>query len=237
MSRTKSTASIVDRQAKAPEKTKLDQALAYADRGWAVFPIWSVSPSTGECLCGGLASCSGGEDAGKHPIAALVPRGVLNATTDQACIRSWWSVHPDANIGIATGEVSGIVILDPDGWQGFLSLAEILDIDRTEFADLESIKNEIRNRLPPTPIVETGGGWHIYFLHPGYRNANNASKIGMKLDIRGDGGYAIAPPSRHASGKTYAWLNGEGFDRKRVAVLPERLATAGDVAALRVWES
>jgi len=89
--------------------TGLEHALAYARRGWRVFPIWPIRD--GRCACG--SAC--GRDAGKHPIGRLVPHGVLDATTDASCITRWWTDTPDANVGIATGAGSDLVALDQDG--------------------------------------------------------------------------------------------------------------------------
>lgn len=167
----------------------LAEAVAFAEKGYAVFPVWGVDDK-GKCLCGGKPACDKGANAGKHPIT---PRGVLEATTRITQVRIWWAKNPDANIGIATGEASGIVVLDVDGKDGFTALA-----GRT---------------LPATPSVTTGridGGTHFYFTHPGGKVKNSVGKLGKGLDIRGDGGYVIAPPSRHQSGAFYQW--GENLD-------------------------
>ena len=79
-------------------------ALRYARRGWCVFPIWPIRH--GRCACG--RAC--GRDAGKHPMGPLAPHGVHDATTDAATLIRWWTDTPDANIGIATGAVSGLEI-------------------------------------------------------------------------------------------------------------------------------
>jgi len=89
-----------------------ESALAYARRGWAVFPVHGIGPD-GRCRCGGLASCEGGRNAGKHP---ATPRGCLDATTNAAQVQLWWSpaMTQAQNIGLATGAVSGVVVLDAD---------------------------------------------------------------------------------------------------------------------------
>ena len=101
---------------------------------------------------------------------------------------------PDCNIGIATGAVSGFFVLDvdnKDGKDGEASLREL----------------EAKHGLLPTTIeVITGEGRHAWFRigeHGAIRNS--AGTIAPGLDIRGDGGYVIAPPSIHPSGKRYEW--------------------------------
>lgn len=187
----------------------LADAVALAEKGYAVFPVWGIDSATGKCLCGGKSSCGAdGENAGKHPIT---PRGLTEATTRVTQVRVWWAKYPDANIGIATGEVSGIVVLDVDGQKGFSALAG--------------------RALPTTPSVTTGrvdGGTHFYFAHPGGRVKNSVGKLGTGLDIRGDGGYVIAPPSRHKSGNVYQW--GESLDTP-LAELPKWILTKIDEAS------
>jgi hypothetical protein len=92
--------------------TRLDYALRCAARGWAVFPLHWVED--GNCSCPKL-QCP---KAGKHP---LTKHGVTEATTDKAQIRAWWQQHPEANIGIATGAQSGLIVLDVDH-NGYFSL-------------------------------------------------------------------------------------------------------------------
>ena len=84
-------------------------ALEYASRGWPVFPVHV--PAGGGCSCGN----PGCEHVGKHP---RTQHGLLDATTDEATIRQWWTDWPDANIGFATGAASGIVVLDIDPRHG-----------------------------------------------------------------------------------------------------------------------
>ena len=126
------------------------------------------------------------------PCNGKLPRtehGFHDASTDTDTVISWWQRWPDANIGIATGARSGLVVLDVDvqhGGQGTL--------------------NE-RGKLPEAPEVLTGGGGkHIYFVHPGGEVRYSAGKLGPGLDVRGDGGYMVAPPSVHENGRAYKWL-------------------------------
>ncbi len=156
--------------------TRVEAALAYARRGWPVFPIWPIRNR--RCACG--TGC--GRDAGKHPIGRLAPHGVHDATTESMIITRWWADTPDANIGIATGAVSGIIVLDVDGEDGEASLA--------------ALERE-HGSLPETPTALTGKGRHLYFAHPGVP-VPNRTRVAPGLDVRGDGGYVVAPPSTHA---------------------------------------
>jgi hypothetical protein len=117
-------------------------------------------------------------------------RGLKDATTDVLQIRAWWDENPEFNLAIATGTPSGIFILDVDGDTGEGALTEL---------------ERERGALPPTVAVITGKGRHLYFLMPNAPVRNSAGKIGEHLDVRGTGGYVLAPPSLHPSGKRYAW--------------------------------
>ena len=105
-------------------------------------------------------------------------------------IDTWWDRWPDANIGVATGKVSGLVVLDADGPSGL--------------ASLKSLQTPATTWLSQTGRVE--GGWQQFFRHPG-GDVRIGNKAGLKpgLDVRGDGGYVIVPPSVHASGRRYEW--------------------------------
>ena len=164
-------------------RTQLDWALAYANRGLQVFPLHSVQD--GRCTCG--RDC--GRNAGKHP---RVTGGFKVATTDARQIEVWWRKWPDTNIGIATGAVSGLVVIDIDGTDGL--------------ATLQSLVAQ-HGPLPRTAIVKTARGWHLYFAKPASCPPIPCS-TGNGLDVRGDGGYCVAPPSRHASGHLYQWCEG-----------------------------
>lgn len=112
------------------------------------------------------------------------------ATTDEDKITVWWTQeHPDAGIGLVTG--SGLVVLDVDAAHGGID-------------SMGALFAEYAGSLGDTPVVRTGGGGlHFYFSTPiELRNKTNVRK---GIDIRGDGGYVVAPPSPHASGTPYAW--------------------------------
>ena len=158
----------------------LDIALGYAGRGWGVFPLWSVRD--GVCTCRKRGRCN---MAGKHP---RTHNGLHGASTDKAVISRWkWE---SANIGIATGAASGLVVIDIDPRHGG---------DET----IESLKNEL-GELPPAPRVKTGDGWHLYFRYPD-QLIDCRTDVAQGIDIKADGGYIVAPPSNHISGGRYQW--------------------------------
>jgi hypothetical protein len=111
--------------------------------------------------------------------------GFKDATTDTKKIQKWWRLTPDANIGVATGAVSGVVVIDVDGPDGEASLAKLEDQ---------------HGPVPVTFTVRTPRGRHVYVRHPGGKVKNSAGKLGPGLDIRGDGGYAVLPPSVRPDG-------------------------------------
>lgn len=167
-----------------PDAPMANWAAAYARRGLAVFPVCTIE--RGQCSCG-EASCKA---PGKHPVRVLVPHGVLEATTDTMAITQWWAVYPDANIGVATGEASGVIVVDVDPGG-----ADTLDHLKARYGELS-----------PTWMVETGsGGIHLYYEMPAADVRNSASAIGPGIDVRGNGGYVVAPPSQHVSGARYRW--------------------------------
>jgi len=132
------------------------------------------------------------EERGKKPITK---NGCKDATTDAAKVKAWWQDHPNANIGIATGKKSGgIFVID-------------LDIDEDKGTDgyhtLEDWKRD-HGEFPETWISMTGrGGYHLYFKSD--KEIRNRAGIIDGVDIRGDGGYVVAPPSIHSNGRPYEW--------------------------------
>lgn len=176
--------SIADSPPLSLDLPTINHALGYADRAWPVFPCHTVRD--GACSCG-ARDC---HSPGKHPRTA---HGLKDATTDPDLIRGWWTRWPEANIAVATGASSGLIVLDVDLPHGPPSLD-----------DLEA-ENDA---LPETGEQRTGsGGRQLFYRHPGGTVGNRAN-LRPGLDVRGDGGYVIVPDSAHASGDRYAWTNG-----------------------------
>lgn len=105
------------------------------------------------------------------------------ATEDE--IAEWFPEGAEQNVGIVTGAISDVVVLDVDSRDA-----------------LETIQN--KHPLPHTPSVKTGKGWHFYFKHPGWMIKNRAGIL-PGVDVRGDGGYVVAPDSVHPDGQEYTW--------------------------------
>lgn len=187
------------------ERSPLDAALDYASRGLAVLPLHNPGPLP--CSCG-RADC---DSPGKHP---RTEHGVKDATTDENTIRLWWKEHPTANVGIATGSVSGIAVLD-------------IDPRHDGNDELERLEKQ-HGRLPKTARVETsGGGHHRYFAADGLVKSRD---IAPGVELKGDRGYVVAPASRHASGETYR--GDEAFDDGTpLGELPHWVTVAKPVAA------
>jgi hypothetical protein len=116
---------------------------------------------------------------------------------------------PQANIGIRTGAVSGLAVLDVDCLKG----------GTESLADLELSYRA----LPETVQQLTGTGQHYFLAHPGTYVKNGVETLGPGLDIRGDGGYVIAAPSLHANGKRYAWEVLHEPDDTALAPMPDWL--------------
>ena len=171
----------------------LTAALAYARHGIPVLPVHT--PVDGGCSCG-RPTC---DRPGKHP---RLRRGLTDASTDPRRIDMWWARWPDANIGLRTGVVMDVADIDSaEGWHG--------------------LRHLLGGAMPVGPEVRTGGGgWHFWFQPLGYGN-----RVGVVpgLDWRGDGGYVVAPPSRHASGGDYVWLIRPGKTLPRAPRLLRRL--------------
>lgn len=102
-------------------------------------------------------------------------------------VREWWARFDQPNAGIVTGRVSGLVVIDCDDDAALQVVRELGVAD--------------------TFTVRTARGWHLYFQHPGELVRNSCGSIARGVDVRGDGGYVVAPGSRHASGALYTVVN------------------------------
>jgi hypothetical protein len=150
------------------------------------------------CSCPRGAACT---SKAKHP---RTPHGVADATTDGHAITSWWRRWPQAGIGIATGATSGLVVVD-------------VDPRHDGIASLRRLQAE-HGPLPRTATVRTGGGGgHIYLRLPAGRSVRSRCPLAgyPGVDLKADGGYVVAPPSLHASGRRYEWHR-----RERIAEAP-----------------
>lgn len=118
---------------------------------------------------------------GKKPITE---NGFKNASCDPDVVAAWWEANPQANVGVPTGPVSGVFVVD-------------IDPDKhgaDEWALLVAANGE-----PATHRVRTpSGGEHIYFRWPAAGGVRNRGGFVPGIDVRGDGGYVLVPPSHVA---------------------------------------
>lgn len=164
----------------------LEIAMNYAKRGWPVLPLHT--PNMGLCSCG--LQCP---SPGKHP---RIKGGINAASTDPSVINSWWKNWPKANIGIATGGVSKLIVIDLDERHG----------------GVESFRNwEKKYPASTSLIAKTGGGFHLFFAADGHCLKSRAGIL-PGVDIRANGGYVVAPGSLHHSGQAYSWICQENND-------------------------
>lgn len=169
-----------DTMAPAP---KVETAQRYLARGWSILPLR-------------------GRD--KRPLIVWEP--LQSSRPSAEVVTAWFSRWPDANIGIVTGEISNLIVLDIDPKHGGNS-----SLDRLE---------RQFGQLPETIEAITGGeGRHLYFAHPGGL-IRNRTGLAQGVDLRGDGGYIVAPPSVHPSGRPYVWAAGRSPEDIALAALP-----------------
>jgi hypothetical protein len=168
-------------------------AARYAALGWPVLPLHTPDHNR-RCSCG-RADCP---TPGKHP---RTRHGLCDASTDAARIQAWWVAWPHANVGVATGR---LVVVDVDDAVGRAALATL---------------EQDHHPLPRTLMAASGRGAHLYFHAGTQRVANSVGRLGAGLDVRGRGGYVVAPPSLHAGGHRYRWST-----QHRPAPLPSWLA-------------
>lgn len=130
------------------------------------------------------------EPGGKRP---LTYNGFWDASTDPRRIEAWWRRWSGANLGVPTGERSGLLVLDVDPASGGPESLVVLE--------------RSYGPLPKTTRARTGGGGvHVFFAYPAEEEVRNSvGKLGPGLDVRGEGGYVVVPPSRTRA--DYEWLD------------------------------
>jgi Bifunctional DNA primase/polymerase, N-terminal/AAA domain len=162
----------------APDAPMVEFALYYARLGWRVFPCGRKAP---------LTACD--KDANGNKIRGT--GGFYKATTDEDQIRAWWKKWPSAMIGIRAGTASGVWAIDPDGEEGLANWAAIV-------AKHGELPRTHQHRTP-------GGGHHLVFKWHADRpvKCSSGQMKDLKIDVKGQGGYFIAPPSVGKNGKRY----------------------------------
>lgn len=163
-------------------------ALAYAARGWSVIPL---------------------QPGGKIPLLSKgEPQIYHSRIASPEEIKAWWTKWPRANIGVCTGRVSNLAVIDIDGEVGSQSASTL---------NLPTTLTVISGRLP------LGSSKHLYYqFADGIRNDQDA-KLGEDVDIRGEGGYVVAPCSVHESGNYYTFVGGFQRFRDHLSPFPPHL--------------
>lgn len=158
--------------------TALAAALGYLKMGFSIIPV--------------------GKD--KKPLIKW--EGYQNKRAAEEEIRAWFKKWPDANIGIVTGTISNLAVID-------------IDTDEGKHAIQEYLPEDLQ-----TPICNTpSDGNHLYFRCPDDKLSNNA-RVVPGCDLRANGGYVVAPPSINGNGKTYRWIKGLSIEEVTPAALP-----------------
>ena len=158
-------------------------AFALLARGWSVIPV---------------------EARGKRPIVPWLEYQSRLATESE--VEAWFDGRRTPNLGIVTGVLSDLVVLDIDSRHGGPQSLALLELEH--------------GTLPDTVEAQTGGGGrHAYFVHPGGLVHNRAG-LAAGIDFRGDGGCVVAPPSVHPSGRRYQWVPGRSPQETELAALP-----------------
>ena len=139
----------------------------------------------------------------------LTPHGFKDATTDAHVITTWWTQWPDANIGAPTGKAAGFIVVDVDPRHG----------GDDALSELE----QQHGALPSTVMALTGGGGvHYFFRYPDDRDIRcSTAVVGAGLDVKGDGGYIVLPPSIHPNGTAYQWETAHHPDDVPLAPVPQ----------------
>ena len=159
-----------------------------------------------------VAIARGGRPVFPLAVAAKTPargsHGHLDATADPEAVRRAWQAAPRANVGLITGPLSRIWVLDVDPRHGD---------DRT-LAELEDPHGPL---LATIEAATPSGGRHLHWRWPevGPEIRSTAGQVGAGLNMRGDGGFIVAPPSRLADGRRYRWAQ----PKRPLAAAPEWL--------------
>lgn len=157
----------------------LEAAISYAGKGWHIFPV-----PPGEKKSYLSAKFSGGRRWG--------------ASNKERHVRRFFRKFPDANVGIATGAISGIFVFEVDTPKGH-------NVDG--FASLEKLQAKHRAMPKTLQAISPSGSLHFYYKCPRVLVRNSASEIAPGIDVRGDGGMVIAPPSVKPRVGIYRWVN------------------------------
>jgi hypothetical protein len=162
----------------SPDIKVLDYAQLYLSRGFSVIPVAKGT---------------------KRPALVSWKEFQERHATDEE-LTAWFGNGNQNAIGIVTGVISGIAVVDLDS--------------------PEAVEFSMSHNFPSAPLVKTGKGYHAYYRYtPGVRNFQKRDDL-PGIDLRGDGGFVVAPPSVHALGHLYHWVEGKGLDDLPLAEIP-----------------
>lgn len=182
----------------AEQAARAEAAKRYLAHGWSILPL---------------------RPRDKRPLIPWAHLQIRRPSRED--VAEWFRRWPDANIGVVSGEISNLIVLDVDPKHG--SDAALERLERTY------------GPVPATVEATTGGGGpHLYFAHPGGLVRNRAG-LAQGIDLRGDGGYIVAPPSIHPSGAFYEWAPGRNPDE--IALAPLSRWLIAPMQGLRVGRS
>jgi hypothetical protein len=172
-----------------------EAALRYVEQGGAIAPLHRID--SGLCTCGNPDVEHTRRQGGKHPIHA---NWQIAALRDAAAVAAYWTAHPRANVGLATGAPSGVWVLDVDPEHGGdVALQALI---------------ETYGPLPPTRKHQTGsGGCHFLWRMPAdFELTNRRGQLPVGLDVRGTGGQIVMPPSVSGKGGYFVLSDAEPVD-------------------------
>lgn len=189
--------------------TMLKNALAIAERGWPVFPCHPKSKAP-------LVKADTDPETGEE-----IPNsgGFHKATTDPLIITAWWKKWPRAMIGVPTGSKIDAFIVDFDAGEDKVT-GEVFEASALQVA----LEAEIGEQLPITATAKSPrdyGGIHKYFAMPAGKKIGRSIKFRNRVDILGNDGYVIVPPSIRNDGRAYSWLSDP--DEVGIAIAPPAL--------------
>jgi len=188
-------------------KNNLNHALEYIKKGISIFPVWSpaivknnppwyyydnlnkelsINNNLGNPLTDNEVKSKFFIGQCKLPLVKWKEFQSRLPTKEE--VTTWFTQWPNASIGVITGKISNLVVFDLDSQKAF-------DYAQTQ------------GGFPNTVRVKTGKGEHVWVRHPGFFVKPDVNKK-LDMDIRGDGGFVVAPPSFHGSGNQYEWIDG-----------------------------
>ena len=163
--------------------TNKDIALSYLKKGYSVIPVKSPQMVR--------TDLSTEEIIKQCKVPLIAWKEFQNRRPTEQEVAEWFEMWPEANIGIVTGKISNLVVFDLDSE------------DAVAYA-------EKQGGFPETAKASTGKGYHLYMQHPGFEIRNSVNKD-LYIDIRADGGFVVAYPSVHGSGRHYKWEEGHSI--------------------------